>query len=646
MEKKKFIKPSIWILAIICLIFAIISIGTFGTVKMADSYYSAQKWDSDNIDTVVFKLTLNENDGTKILPTAVWGKLSGAPNGESVRFTLSTSTSLTSSFSKSYQCGDKTIVKDYSNLSSYIKLWSPSITSTSRIYFQIQTNGTIKIDELVVLDSSNQKIATEVIYSGPSSSSTGKLSSTIKSEQYASRIVEANKLFDEQADFDYSNVVDNKYELSPLKAFTEKEMHMLESVRNFVNNDGGYVDGAVNPLGIQLIAIGTLIFGANTFGLRIIPFLFAVATLIVAYFIGKLLFDKEGAGILLSVIYLLSGFILSMGTHGYVNSIAIFFITLSFYFMFAFYKRGVNYYAKVKTLTPLALSGIFFVLGFLTAPQIIYSLGALILLFVLTLIRTYKVNQTKIESKSTEQEKSQARYVLRRKINLSIVTFILFYVFAFALLASISTLIAKNLYLTAYSNSNFISIFAKLFTNVTNVTKTSYFDSNQIHIFQHLVNFKAERVSQYKYLTGNVVLSVLSLFSLLYSTAHIILVLSSKDGEKNKKEFKKYVFTPYVLLITAFIFNYLLSLINKDTAISLFSYSSVFFYAFILLAYSIIRKDDKSKLLSKNSLVLKISDVIFISILLFSAVLLGFAYVRLLGIPASNIPFGILSINW
>ena len=646
MEKKKFIKSSTLILIILCLVFSIMSIGTFGTVKMADSYYSTQKWDSNNLDSVVFQLTLNEKDGNKVLPSSVWAKVSGVPNGENVTLSLTTATSLTSSFSKSYQCGEKSFTKDYQNLSTYVKLWSPSITSTSRVYFQLQTNGAIKIDELVVLDENNAKIKAEVIYAGPSSSATGKLSSTIKSEQYAQRIVEAKKLFDEQADFDYSNVNSGKYKLSPLKALSEKEMYMLESVRNLVNNDGNFVDTSVNPLGIELIAIGTLIFGANTFGLRIIPFLFAVATLIVAYFIGKLLFDKESAGILLAVIYLLSGFILSLGTHGYVNSIAIFFTLLSFYFMFTFYKRGVNYYAKVKTLAPLALSGVFFALGFLTTPQIIYSLGALILLFVLTLVRTYKVNKVKIESKVTEEEIDQAKYVLRRKINLSIVTFLLFYVFAFVILSVIVTLISQNLYLSAFENSNFISIFTKLFTNVRNSVKTSYSNSNQVHVFQHLVNFKAERVSLNKYITGNVALSILSLFSLLYSTAHVILVLTSKDGEKNKKEFKKNVFTPYVLLITAFLFNYVLSFINKDTSISLFSYSSVFYYAFIVLAYSIIRKDDKSKLLSKGSVVINITDVVFVVILIFAAVLLGFGYVRLIGIPVAKLPFGILSIYW
>ena len=65
---------------------------------------------------------------------------------------------------------------------------------------------------------------------------------------------------------------------------TESEISLAGAVDNLINFKGGYVSHEHNVLGVLFTAIGISIFGNSPFGLRIVGFLFFLATLYLLFF--------------------------------------------------------------------------------------------------------------------------------------------------------------------------------------------------------------------------------------------------------------------------------------------------------------------------------------------------------------------------
>ena len=140
------------------------------------------------------------------------------------------------------------------------------------------------------------------------------------------------------------------------------------------------------PLGKEIIAASISVFGMTPFGWRFIGAVFGVIMLAVMYIFIKNLFGKT---IIATCATLLFGFdfmrfvqtrIATIDTYG------VFFILLSFFFMYRYITTSPDAPFR-KSLTPLALSGLAFGLGFASKWIVAYAGLGLAVIYILRLIQ-------------------------------------------------------------------------------------------------------------------------------------------------------------------------------------------------------------------------------------------------------------------
>lgn len=144
------------------------------------------------------------------------------------------------------------------------------------------------------------------------------------------------------------------------------------------------------PLGKVIIALGIELFGMTPFGWRCMGALFAAALVPLVYLFGKELFKNKKWAVLLAAMMLCSGISLVQGRIATVDTFAVFFIVLSYYFMLKFYKRSFNRHGYIDWLLPLCLAGISF--GFAVAVKWtgIYAGIGLLAIYIIVLFKRYK----------------------------------------------------------------------------------------------------------------------------------------------------------------------------------------------------------------------------------------------------------------
>lgn len=144
------------------------------------------------------------------------------------------------------------------------------------------------------------------------------------------------------------------------------------------------------PLGKIIIGFGTVIFGTNPFGWRIMGTLFGVAMIPIFYMFGKLLFRKTEYAFM-------GAFLLAFDFMHFVQTristidvYGVFFIILMYYYMYKYYRLSFYNTPLRKTLLPLALSGLFFGLGAASKWIGIYAGAGLAVIFLLVLYERYR----------------------------------------------------------------------------------------------------------------------------------------------------------------------------------------------------------------------------------------------------------------
>ncbi|MEX2461238.1 MAG: glycosyltransferase family 39 protein [Paenibacillaceae bacterium] len=144
------------------------------------------------------------------------------------------------------------------------------------------------------------------------------------------------------------------------------------------------------PLGKIIIGFGTAVFGMNPFGWRIMGTLFGVAMIPIFYAFGKQLFRKTeyafmGAFLLtFDLMHFVQTRISTIDVYG------VFFIILMYYYMYKYYRLSFYNTPLRKTLTPLALSGLFFGLGAASKWIALYAGAGLAVIFLLVLFERYR----------------------------------------------------------------------------------------------------------------------------------------------------------------------------------------------------------------------------------------------------------------
>ncbi|MGN1076908.1 MAG: ArnT family glycosyltransferase, partial [Candidatus Gallimonas sp.] len=130
--------------------------------------------------------------------------------------------------------------------------------------------------------------------------------------------------------------------------FGKEEQKILASVTEmrvgstYVEGDVYYGDETYNALGLDLCALGTLVFGMSPFGLRFFPMLAAFGILLVGYFFVKCLFRSDKAAFVFAVLFALCGASLSLAHLGTPLTIGLFFLLASLSACHKFYAEGMK----------------------------------------------------------------------------------------------------------------------------------------------------------------------------------------------------------------------------------------------------------------------------------------------------------------
>lgn len=295
---------------------------------------------------------------------------------------------------------------------------------------------------------------------------------TVKAEVYGGFVWKNNSrsfaLAADDADFTFSAVADAQGKFYPdhMHLLTDKEASVAGAARNLTEKTAYYVSDSASPLSVAFYALGISIFGDTVFAVRIISFVFSLATFYAVYFLAKKIFGaKLGvAGVLL---WLLTGLGISLAGLAAASAVGLFFAVLALYFAYDFFTlvsdgKAVSLYVK-----PLILSGAFAALALVSdlyALAVLPGIAAMAIVSAVRNIKTLKSKYDKLEG--LEKEFAREAYVsLRRKTVLCLVLSLMLFPL-FAVLVGYG--IGYPLYASYYGDKG---LFSVAFANMGEILK-------------------------------------------------------------------------------------------------------------------------------------------------------------------------------
>ncbi len=212
------------------------------------------------------------------------------------------------------------------------------------------------------------------------------LESTITGEALAVTIVESTvpnavNLFDESKYFTGQTTNTNSMYFD--------EIYFARTAYEILNDLEIY-ETSHPHLGKLLIAVGVMVFGMNPFGYRIMGLLFSILSVLVMYLFGKKVFKSTIFASVMAVYFACDGLRYVQGRIATVDSFLVMFIILAYFFMYSFFKNGMDVNSIKRSLVPFGLSGIFFGLAVSVKWNGMYTGVGLCVLFIMVLIRTIK----------------------------------------------------------------------------------------------------------------------------------------------------------------------------------------------------------------------------------------------------------------
>ena len=162
------------------------------------------------------------------------------------------------------------------------------------------------------------------------------------------------------------------------------ELYHARTALEFIRGDVAY-ETTHPPLGKIMISMGIRLFGMNPFGWRVVSAVFSVLIIPLFYiFVFKLLRSSFWAFVA-SAVFTLDGMRIVMGRIATLDSMSVFFILLSYLFMYIFYT---NFNEKfIRRAIPLALAGISFGISAAIKWTGVYSGAGLFIILMLALIK-------------------------------------------------------------------------------------------------------------------------------------------------------------------------------------------------------------------------------------------------------------------
>jgi predicted membrane-bound dolichyl-phosphate-mannose-protein mannosyltransferase len=173
------------------------------------------------------------------------------------------------------------------------------------------------------------------------------------------------------------------------------------------------------PLGKLFIASGIIAFGLNTFGWRIVPFIFGVLMIPIMYFFGKKMFNTRFGAFSSAFLMTFESLHFVLSRIAMVDIILSTFILLMFYWFYTYYKGDFFKKGWNDVYLPLLLSGFFFAMAISVKWTALYGALAVLVLFLML--------------KKDEQKTGYSRKVFFKPFLLTplIVMFISFIIFGF-----------------------------------------------------------------------------------------------------------------------------------------------------------------------------------------------------------------------
>ena len=552
---------------VLFLVYLFSAVFTAGSQKNPQSAFDARK--QNDVDQVTAVFEIKAAEGRKL--KEIWinlGTMESKPetySSVSVKYSSSKTGSGTSWTNREfYNSGSKT-----SNLYNWQSLIANiSSTIANYNYFIFTFKGDFFVNEVVFLDNEGDVIEVTVLSESGVDLTDGAVS----------------KLTDEQNSFTKKTGYKN--------TITQKESYLLSAVYGLKRGGGYVLDGQANALGLELIAVGVGIFGANTFGLRIIPLLFTGATLLLLYFFGRKLFSNKLFALLLPAFFMLGGMPFSVGKYGSVIPIYSFFALLSVYFMYLFYTVASTKKHIFQTILYLSVSGAAFAAAVAVGSFAVFALGILIALFIGGLLRQRAAYQRAISKSSKDKAKqtkllNDCAYRLRADFAIAAGAFIILPV----LILTLSYIPAYKFLSYAAGSKNFFSIMFKDFASAFTFKYQTAYSANGSGVFSWFINYRpatlyadvntgvAERAVS---AAQNFVQNAAGLMTLFSGLSFMIIYMLSK--KVTAEEYASFTATskPFLCILFSLVFFSLPFLFVKQTDATLFYTASMFLSAVIL----------------------------------------------------------------
>lgn len=493
----------------------------------------------------------------------------------------------------------------------------------------------VKLNELAFVGSHDGEfclLPVTAVGAGVKSSLTSSLEKSGEFDMKDTAKEEAKNLIDEPDSFDLTKISGTDY-LSDLRSdLSHVEIDMIESIRNLVDGRGYYVDGSVNPLGLYLLSIGTELFGYNAFGLRIMPLIFTLASIVMTFFLGKLCFGTSLAGLLASLIYAVGGYSLAFATAGTVDAIFVFLIICAFYAFTKFFKKGISNVTPERSYVNLLLGGLAFAMAVSVKTQALYFGVALVLIFVFGMLRqfgAYKKRAQALEGDAVSLKENKALY--KKKFTFSLIMGIIGFAVLPFVMFGITFLAGYMAFSAFYADTNLLSYaFKHLVAGFTAVSDNAHGST-----LGWVVNYGYQSFGTDKYIFGNMIITFVNLFAVLYGLCHIILLVIENRKKGLPAQIKYGVISTYIFFMLAFLCGWLFNFIGSGATGGYYA-SSVFASFISIWLFTTFDKENIKPLFIVKGYKITITRIITVVVVVGALVVFGLAVPGLLGIASEK----------
>lgn len=578
------VKPAVWGLLGLLVALAVLGAFTLGSSRSPSSYWQAEYLSEPQPATAIVELTYRKDaEGEKVALDEIWmhvGAVDVAADAEAaVKFSYAQSATSTTWYSSSI--GNCTLPPlsgaDAADRTRFAWLRMKDDIGLSVYYshIKIEIKCDMAVNEVAFVDENGDLMGIAVVSPDMEKDADGKATEKPLAHNQSA-------IADEQDGFRYAD--------SRLNSLSAAESRSVLSAWNILKGKGYTLDETVPPLGQMFIAAGVGVFGANTLGARIVPFLFGVGLVVLLFFFGKKLLKSEWYGLLFAALYVLSGLGYAMMITSSAAVIAAFFVVLAFYFLYEFYLFGIDVSRKFASVAPLLLSAVFFAAALMTRLQSVYALIGLVALFACALVRQYNAHRARLSRAEGEDAVREEGKTYRARLLLSAGSFVAAYAVAIAALTVLCYGIVLRPYGLYYGTRNLFSAIGK---NLGGMLGRGYAAGATVNAAGWAVNFSretlfassaAEGFTNAAYAFSNIALLALAMASFLYVTAFVIVCAAKKNADEAEQAYRKAVLRPYFALLCGFVSCFLPFVFLARAGQTHFLAAQIFYIGFILLA--------------------------------------------------------------